>query len=123
MLAALIVIAVLVGAIQIWRLSTMSEKLKAAVEALITEVSDSTTKLESIRTFIVGVPALVGAAVADALANEDVEDDAAADAVTAATEAVSVKVDEALAAIDANTPPVEPQPEQPVPGEGEEPTA
>ncbi len=80
----------------------MSE-LTDAVAALIAEVADSTTKLDSIRTFIEGVPALVQTAVAEALANANVEATAAAAAVAEATAAVSGKVDETLAAIDANT--------------------
>lgn len=86
-------------------IQTAMSRLTDATDALIAEVTDSTTKLDSIETFIRGVPALVSAAVTQALADANVADDAAAAAVEQATSEISGKVDEALGAIDANTPP------------------
>lgn len=78
-------------------------KLTDAVDGLIAEVADSNTKLDSITAFIVGVPELVAAAVAEALENASVEADEAADLIDAARSDVSDKVDAALAAISNGT--------------------
>lgn len=77
--------------------------LTEAVDALIAEVTDSNTKLDSITAFIEGVPALVTAAVTDALAAANVAEAEAAALIATATAAVSDKVDAALAAVEANT--------------------
>lgn len=102
-----LVVAAVGVALIIWRLETMTEKLTAAIAALQGEVEDTNGKLASIKTFILGVPALAAAAVADALAAHDVEDDAAADAIDAARSAVSDSVDDTISAIDANPTPAE----------------
>lgn len=93
---------VLAGAIFLKDRKPMT-KLTDAVNGLLAEVSDSNTKLDSIRAFIVGVPALVAAAVADALAAADVEAEEAAGLIDEARTEISDKVDAALNAIDANT--------------------
>lgn len=103
------VLALLLVAVIILRGIRKMSQLTDAVAALLAEVTDSTTKLDSIETFIKGVPDLVAAAVATALENANVEAQTAAAQVDQARDAISGKVDEALAAIDANTLP-EPQP-------------
>lgn len=75
--------------------------LKDAVEKLVAEVADTSGKLESVKTFIEGVPALVGTAVADALAAAAAGEADAAALVEAATASISDKVDAVVAAIDA----------------------
>ncbi len=80
----------------------MNQKLKDSVDALVEEVSESNGKLESIRTFLEGVPDLVATAVETALAAADVDSETAAAQVDEAREAVSDNVDATLAAIDAN---------------------
>lgn len=96
-----VVCAILLG-INLWRIEHMNQKLTDAIAALQAETTDTTGKLASIKTFILGIPALVGAAVADALANNDVDEEAAAAAVSEATQTVSDATDDALSAIDAN---------------------
>lgn len=88
----------------------MRQSLTDSINALNAEVTDSQGKLASIKTFIEGVPALAAAAVADALAANDVEEDAAAASVEAARQAVSDGVDDTLAAINANPAPGEETP-------------
>lgn len=126
------VVGFLVGLIILWRIDTMNDKLRAAIDGLTAEVTDSNGKLNSIRTFVIGVPALVAAAVETALANANVDAETAATEIAAATDAVSSNVDATLSAIDANPadgdealPPVaeEPAPAaEPAAGEEEQPT-
>jgi hypothetical protein len=115
------VVDFLVGLIILWRVDTMNDKLRTAIDALTAEVADSNGKLNSIRTFVAGIPALVAAAVETALANADVDAETAATEIAAATDAVSQNVDQTLAAIDQNpTPEDEGQPpvaEEPAPAE------
>jgi hypothetical protein len=82
-------------------------KLAAAIAAMQEEVTDSTGKLASIKAAILGMPALVAAAVASALAEANVDDDAAADLVDQARQTMSDSVDDTLAAINANPAPGE----------------
>lgn len=95
------IIFVIVAGSAIWSLA-MNQKLNDAITALADEVSDSQGKLDSIRTFVQGVPELVAVAVREALAEANVEEAAAADAVDSARQAVSDSVDTTLAAIEAN---------------------
>ena len=98
----------------------MGDKTDAAVAALVEEVTESNTKLDSALVFVAGVPALVAQAVADALAEADVDDQDAAALIDAARQSISDKVDTVEAAINANTPededdvvvpdPVDPEP-------------
>jgi hypothetical protein len=92
----------LVCIIILWRIDTMNDKLRAAIDGLTAEVADSNGKLNSIRTFVQGVPALVAAAVETALANANVDEETAATEIAAATDAVSQNVDATLDAIDQN---------------------
>jgi hypothetical protein len=92
----------LVCIIILWRIDTMNDKLRAAIDGLTAEVADSNGKLNSIRTFVQGVPALVAAAVETALANAQVDEETAATEIAAATDAVSQNVDATLGAIDQN---------------------
>lgn len=101
------VVGVVVGAIVLWRIDTMRQSLTDAISALTAEVEDSTGKLASIEAFVKGVPDLVGAAVGDALAAHDVEEDEAAASIDAARQAMSDRVDETLEAIAANPAPEE----------------
>lgn len=80
----------------------MNDKLTAAIAALTAETADTNGKLASIRTFVMGVPALVASAVETALANADVDQETAATEIAAATDAISQNVDRTLAAIDEN---------------------
>ena len=77
--------------------------LTDAVDGLIAEVTDLTTKNESILAFVQGIPALVAAAVTDALAAQGVEAEAAAAAVAAATATISDSTDALVDAVNANT--------------------
>jgi hypothetical protein len=117
------VVGFLVGLIILWRIDTMNDKLRTAIDGLTAEVAESNGKLESIKTFVAGVPALVAAAVETALANAEVDAETAATEIDAARQSVSDNVDATLAAIDAN--PADGDEElPPVSGEptGEEPT-
>lgn len=87
---------------------TMSEALKTAVDQLVAETQDSKGKLDSITTFIQGVPALVATAVTAALEAANVDEADAVGIIDQATQTISDSVDSALAAINAN----------PAPGEG-----
>lgn len=100
----LIAAAGLIVGLIIWRWK-VTQKLDDAVQALVAETAETNGKLDSIETFVRGVPELVATAVADALANANVADDAAADAIDAARAAISDKVDETLDAINANPAP------------------
>lgn len=95
-------IAVGLGLAILWRTTTMNDKLRTALDALTAEVAESNGKLNSIRTFVRGVPALVASAVETALANANVEAETAATEIAAATDAVSQNVDATLEAIDEN---------------------
>lgn len=86
--------------------ATMSQALDAA-KALAASVGPLTSKLDSMETYLQGVPALVAAAVADALGHPQVSvDDAEAARIIAAAQAeIETQVDQAFNAINANTPP------------------
>lgn len=90
----------------------MGEALRASVDALVAEVAESNGKLESVKAFLVGLPDLVAAAVADALAAANVEEAEAAAQIDAARQAISDEVDAVEAAINA-----EPAPAPEVPAE------
>lgn len=83
-------------------LDDMNLKLTAAIRALQEEVTDSTGKLESIRTYLQGVPSLVAAAVAQALADANVSEDEAATAIEEARQTASDAVDSTMLAIVTN---------------------
>lgn len=102
------------GVIILWRIERMNQKLQDAIDALNAEVADNTGKLASIVAFVKGVPALVGAAVADALAQNNVDEETAAASISDATQTMSDNVDAALSSIDANpNPGEEPLPTEP----------
>lgn len=82
------------------RIETMGIKTDAAVAALLEEVTDSSTKLASAVAFIENVPNLVAAAVADALAAGDVNDEARAAIIDSARASISDQVDAVEAAIN-----------------------
>lgn len=111
------VILVLLVLATLWRNLIMSQKLTDSVNALIEETADTNGKLESIRTFLTGVPDLVASAVAGALEAANVDDDTAATQIDEARAAISDKVDETLAAIEANPAPGD----EPAPPAEEEP--
>jgi hypothetical protein len=98
-------VSVGLGFIILWRIQTMNTKLEAALAANNEGTARIVGKLGSIKTFIQGVPALVAAAVADALAQHDVEEAAAADTINQAEATAEAAVDDALSAIDANPAP------------------
>lgn len=83
-------------------LITMGEQTNQAVAELVAEVADSKGKLASLETTVRGFPAVVGAAVADALAAANVDDAIAAEAIRSATAEISTAVDQALDASDEN---------------------
>jgi ABC-type transporter Mla subunit MlaD len=85
------------------RKDTYMATLADAVAALVAEVTESTDKLDSVATFIEGVPDLVAQAVADALAAQAAGEATAAELIETARAAISDKVDEVFDAIDANT--------------------
>lgn len=110
-----IVVAVLLLIVLLaqWKSVAMSQALDTAISELLAEVTESTTKIESITLFIDGVPELVAAAVKDALYDAGVSDDAAVAAVESARQTISDQVDAALSAVEANTAsdtPVQPPP-------------
>lgn len=82
----------------------MGEQTNAAVQDLIAEVQDSKTKLEGLTTIVRGFPAVVAAAVAEALSNANVDDATAAAAIESATQEISDAVDQALAASEPTAP-------------------
>ena len=90
------------------RIIDMGEKTNEAVAALVEEVTESTGKLASLEATVRGFPEVVAAAVADALADADVDDEAAAAAIDNARSNISDAVDQALAATDANPAPEDP---------------
>jgi hypothetical protein len=100
-------IGVALGGIILWRIQAMNQKLTDAINDLNAEVADSKGKLASILTFVEGTPALVAAAVAQALADNDVEETQAADSIEAARQTMSDNVDGVLSAIDQNPAPGE----------------
>lgn len=104
---AAMVATVAIVAIAIQGRDIMSEALKASVDALVAEVAESNGKLESVRVFLVGLPDLVAAAVADALEAANVEAAEAAIQIDAARNEISSKVDAVEAAISANPAPGE----------------
>lgn len=80
-------------------------KLAAALAALTLEAEEQKTQLASVVTYVQNVPALIAAAVADALAKAPgIDEAAAAAAIDAARQSVSDATDGVLAAIVANTP-------------------
>jgi hypothetical protein len=99
-------------------------KLQDAIDDLNAEVADSRGKLASIEAHVRGFPAVVAAAVAEALAAVPGLDEAAAAAsIDAARSAISDSVDTTLAAIFANPvndnePGAAETPAADVPGEG-----
>ena len=74
--------------------------LTEALEALQAEVDDSSAKLDTVLTFLQDVPALVAAAVTEALAAANVEAAEAAALIAAATSAISDKVDAVFDEVD-----------------------
>lgn len=98
-------IAVAVGLTILWRTKTMNDKLQASVDQLVAETQESQGKLASIRTYLTGIPALVAAAVAQALSNANVDDETAAGEIDQARQTISDSVDQTLSAIDANPAP------------------
>jgi hypothetical protein len=96
-----IVAIAFVGILVLLEIKTMTA-LNDAVTALVAEVAESKGKLESIKTFVEGVPALVGTAVADALAAAAAGEADAVKLVEAATASISDEVDAVFTAIDAN---------------------
>ena len=88
-------------------LEAMNQKLSDAVAALIATTNDETTKLDSITTYVKGVPDVVAAAVRDALAAANVDEETAAAQIEAQRTAIAAKVDDTLAAVSANTPPTD----------------
>jgi hypothetical protein len=98
-------------------MKSMGTKTQVAVDALVAEVTDSKGKLASLTTAVQGFPAVVAAAVADALAAANVDDATQAAAIEAATSEISDAVDAALAASEVNPEPAPepPPPEEPIP--------
>lgn len=82
----------------------MNEALTNAVTALTAEVAENQDKLESAVTFIKGTPDLVAAAVRQALADNDVSEEAAAASIEAARASMSDGVDALVSAVSENTP-------------------
>lgn len=78
----------------------MNLKLSAAVAALTQSTAEIAGKLDSIENYVRGVPDVVAAAVADALAQADVDANAAADLIDAARTTTEKEVGDVLAAID-----------------------
>jgi len=86
-------------------------RLSDAVAALIAEAEQQRTQLASITAYVQGVPELGATAVSQALASVQTVDEAAiASAVDAARQTISDSTDAALAAIAANTAPLQTQP-------------
>lgn len=85
----------------------MSE-LTDALAALTADVTTENTQIDSALTLIAGIPGVVSAAVADALAAANVDTAAATAAAQAADAAVRGETDKLTAALTANTPPAPP---------------
>jgi ABC-type transporter Mla subunit MlaD len=99
-------------------ISDMNKRLTTAVAELTAEVNENTSKVAGAVAAIQGFPALVAAAVQEALEAADVEAEEAAGLIDAARQSASDQVDSILSAVDANTPPDE---VAPAPGTNEEP--
>lgn len=78
------------------RIEDMGAKTNEAVAALVEEVADSKGKLASLEATVRGFPEVVAAAVADAMADADVDDATAATAIDQARTEISDAVDSAL---------------------------
>lgn len=87
------------------KVTTMSDKLDQAIAENNAATEVELGQLASIKTFLEGLPALVSAAVADALAAANVADDAAAEQIDIARNKVSAAVSDTLDAISANPEP------------------
>lgn len=85
------------------QLSDATDKVLAAAEA-------EKTKDDSILTYVQGIPDVVKAAVADALATSGGDAQAMADKLNAVADSIGGDPDRVLAAITANTPPPPPPP-------------
>jgi hypothetical protein len=83
-------------------IADMNDQLKTAVDDLVAETQDANGKLESIKTYLHGVPDLVATAVETALANVNADESAAAEQIEAARSTISSSVDATLDAIQAN---------------------
>lgn len=92
----------------------MGEKVAAAVAALVAEAQDSKTKLQGLTVAVLAFPEVVAAAVAEALAAANVDDETAATAIDAARTEISDAVDAAVTAAgtDADGEPVPDAPEE-----------
>jgi peptidoglycan hydrolase CwlO-like protein len=91
----------------------MKQELTDAISALNDEVADSQGKLESIKTYLEGLPDVVATAVQKALEAADADEATAAEQVNAARETFSNSVDETLASINENPAPTETPVEEP----------
>lgn len=90
------------------KVEAMTQKLDEAIANANAAVTEISGELDSVIEYIHnGVPAIVAAAVSDALAAAGVAEDAAADAVNAAVDAVKAKSQATVDAITA-TPGEEP---------------
>lgn len=108
----------------------MNTNLSSAVAALAASVAPLKDQLDSIETYVRGVPEIVATAVAEALAAADVAADEAAELVNNARSTIEAEVGEALGAIttpgggeqtepgeDTETDPTDPEPVEGEPGE------
>lgn len=85
-------------------LKTHMSKTLAAIAALTAAVTAERDLVASAVTTIQGIPTVVSAAVAQALADAGVDDDTAAAAVQAVTDQVTAETGALQAALTANTP-------------------
>ena len=84
------------------KVKAMTQKLDDAIANANAAVTEISGELDSVIEYIHnGVPAIVAAAVGDALTNAGIAEDAAADAIQAAVDSVKAKSQEAVDAISA----------------------
>lgn len=92
----------------------MGQQLLDAVAALQSSEADDSAKLDSVIAYVKSIPDAVAAAVANALQQANVDEAQAATLIEAARSAEAAKVDEAVAAVSANSPPPAAPPSDPV---------
>lgn len=86
------------------RIEEIMSKTTDALAALTADVKANTSLIDSAVAAIKGIPAVVSAAVAQAMTDAGVEDETATAAVQAADAAVRSQTDTLTAALTANTP-------------------
>ncbi len=86
----------------------MNTTLAAAVAALTSSTAAIAGKLDSVEAYVRGIPAVVAAAVTEALAAADVDATTAAGLIDSARQTAEKEVGDVMDAIAANAPPAEP---------------